>query len=151
MPAPPDQGELVPGNFLTFDFFLQFNIKDRVCTGFPARPMRIRSLTGAPTITRWVIPIEIFLAKPPLPTLCWIENAERGIGDRDIQSIEDLLGAEGMIQEHLFRFEQILDAEPKQVVYALFNPQSGSRIAYSFERKFIEGSSPQSGDTHLGS
>jgi hypothetical protein len=43
-----------------------------------------------------------------------------------------------MIQKYRYRFEQILGSSPTWVVYALLNPESTSRLAYSFERECIE-------------
>jgi hypothetical protein len=102
---------------------------------------------GAPPTIRWATITDFQLADPPHPTLHWIDDPQRGIGQRKIERIEDLLGAEGMIQKYRYRFEQILGSSPTWVVYALLNPESASRLAYSFKRECIEGEGQEDGST----
>jgi hypothetical protein len=68
----------------------------------------------------------------------WVDDPERGIGARHIERPEDMLGAEGMLQVHRFRFERILDLGNNVVVYALFNPDKQMRMAYGFNRDAVE-------------
>jgi hypothetical protein len=90
--VPQYKGDLVPGNFLSFPFFLEFNLGGKACKGYPADAFRSPNrVVGAPPTIRWATITDFQLADPPHPTLHWIDDPQRGIGQRKIERIEDLL------------------------------------------------------------
>jgi hypothetical protein len=132
--APSKQGELVPGNFFLFEMFLLVSIAGKVHIGSPKVPIR-NTLTGE---VRWGSKPQHSYPQPDSVQIPWLDDPERGIGARQIAKPEDMLGAEGRLGDHRFRFERILDLGRNVVVYALLNPDKQTRMAYGFNRDAVE-------------
>lgn len=126
--------ELVPGNFLWFGFFIGLKLGDAVHLGYPKAPIRDVMTKEV----RWGSNLEYAWPDPSKPPLPWVDDPQRGIAQRTITSAEDILGAEGTLGGRLFRFERILELGNSFVVYALFNPETRTRIACGFSRNALE-------------
>jgi hypothetical protein len=130
----PNQGERVPGNFYRFEMFLQVPIDGTVHIGSPKVPIR-DARSGE---VSWASKLEHLYPGPNSVQIPWIDHPERGISAREIRKPEDILGAEGRLGEHRFRFERILELGRSVVVYALLNPDKQMRMAYGFNREAVE-------------
>jgi hypothetical protein len=126
--------DLVPGNFLNFEFFIELTVGDLVHLGYPKIPIRDTTTK----LVRWGSRVEWAWPDPSKPRIPWIDNDQRGLAHRTMASVEDVLGAEGVIGGKLMRFEQILDLGRNQIVYALFCPTHNFRMAYGFDRLIFE-------------
>jgi hypothetical protein len=126
--------ELVPGNFYSFEFFIELKIQDVVHLGYPKVCTRDTS-TGR---TRWGSNVEWAWPNPAKAHVAWIDDEQRGITSRTLASVEDVLGAEGKIGDMRLRFEKILDLGQNQIVYALYCPEKNIRLAYGFDRRVFE-------------
>ena len=62
----------------------------------------------------------------------WIDDPEKGLSRRPLTAPDHWLGGERTIGGRRYRFKEILDLGKNQVVYSLFNPDTGARIAYGF-------------------
>jgi hypothetical protein len=136
-PAPAPT--LVPGNFLFFDLFLGIKVGENQYFCPPMQAIR-NSITGEIV---WGTPLEFVLYDPQKPHIEWTDDPANGINSRQLINVEDALGAEGNIQGRHYRFEKVLFLGRNQVVYALFNRDSQSRMAYGFDRNvFSPGETP---------
>jgi hypothetical protein len=126
--------DLVPGNFLAFEFFIELKLRDQVHLGYPKVPTR-NMMTK---LVRWGSKLEWSWPDPSKARVPWIDDEQRGVAQRTLESVEDVLGAEGTIGGKLMRFEKILDLGQNQVVYALHCPAQNFRIAYGFDRLIFE-------------
>jgi hypothetical protein len=132
--SPPPPAEPIPGNFLLFEMFLQVPIGGALHIGSPK--VAIRNMNGGEV--RWGAKMELAFPGPNSVKAPWVDDAERGIAVRQIAKPEDILGAEGSIGEHQFRFERILDLGANVVVYSLLNLEKQFRLAYGFNRDAVE-------------
>jgi hypothetical protein len=114
--------------------FLQVSIAGKVHIRSPRVPIR-NTMSGE---VRWGSKLEHMHPGPNSAQIPWVDDPERGIGGRQIGKPEDMLGAEGKLGEHRFRFEKILDLGKNVVVYALLNPDKQIRMAYGFEQDAVE-------------
>jgi hypothetical protein len=126
--------DLVPGNFLSFEFFIELKVGDRVHLGYPKIPVR----NTTTKLVRWGSNVEWAWPNPSKARVPWIDDDQRGVTHRTLASVEDVLGAEGMIGGKLMRFERILDLGRNQIVYALYCPTHNFRMAYGFDRLIFE-------------
>ena len=126
--------DLVPGNFVNFEFFIELKIGDIVHFGYPKIP--IRDMTTK--LVRWGSKMDWSWPDPSKTRIPWIDDDQRGLTRRTLASVEDVLGAEGTIGGKLIRFERILDLGHNQVVYALYCPTENFRMAYGFDRLIVE-------------
>lgn len=133
--APP---QLVPGNYYSFEMFIEIAIGGKTYLGYPK--LAIRDIGKTPPVIRWGSSPKLAWPNPAIPRAPWIDVPNKGLGGRTITSPEDVLGAEGMVGNKRCRFEQILEVGKNQVVFSLFCPQDQTRIAYGFSRDmFLSG------------
>ncbi len=126
--------DLVPGNFSNFEFFIELKVGDFVHIGYPKIP--IRDMTTK--VVRWGSKVEWAWPDPSKTRISWADDDQRGLTHRTLASVEDVLGAEGMIGGKQMRFERILDVGRNQIVYALYCPTHNFRMAYGFDRLIFE-------------
>jgi len=126
--------ELVPGNFLTFEFFIELKVGDVVHLAYPK--VALRDMISKQV--RWGSKAEWSWPDPSKLRIPWIDDGQRGLMGRTLASPEDALGAEGTVGGKILRFEQILDLGHNQIVYALFCPAENFRMAYGFDRLIVE-------------
>ena len=126
--------DLVPGNFLSFEFFIEFKVGDRVHIGYP----KVATRNTTTQEVRWGSKLEWSWPDPSKARVPWIDDDQRGLAHRTLASVEDVLGAEGTIGGKLLRFERILDLGHNQVVYALYCPKENFRMAYGLDRLVVE-------------
>jgi hypothetical protein len=132
VPKPP---EPYPGNFYGFPFFIRLRMGERVLDGYPKVPIR-DTTTGE---TKWGSRMEWSFPGPDKMQVDWVDDPERGLNKRTIEHPEDALGSEGRLGDDMqVRFERILTIGKNQVVYALYCPAKGIRLAYGFDRKAFE-------------
>ena len=134
---PPPVGrkpELVPGNFFSFEFFIELKIGDVVHLGYLKVCLRDTS-TGT---VRWGSKVDWSWPDPNKLRIAWVDDEQRGLSGRTLASVEDALGAEGTIGDMRLRFEKILDLGRNQIVYALYCPERDIRLAYGFDRCAFE-------------
>jgi hypothetical protein len=138
VPAVPPR-QRFPGNFFSFKFCINLAIGDQVWHGVPVHP-----ITDPLGKLHWGSQSEEFLFE----RLPWLDDPVKGVNCRVLENIEDVLGAEGGMSPDLpLRFESILDVRKNTIVFALFNPTKGIRVAYSFPRRaFQKGYIPPSAD-----
>ena len=130
--SPP---ELVPGNYHSFDFFIEIRIAGTTHLGYPKRALR-DTRTISP-VTVWGTPLDLSWPNPKIPRVPWIDDLQKGLTGT-MTSPEELLGVEGMLGDVRYRFEKILDAGENQVVYSLICDQNQTRIAYGFSRELFK-------------
>ncbi len=123
-----------PGNFYSFDFFIEVQLREIVNIGYPKVPLR--DMTSGNI--RWGSKMEWSWPDPSKPRQCWIDDEQAGLAQRRLEQPEDALGAEGRIGDMRLRFEQILDLGENQIVYALYCPDKQIRLAYGFNRLLFE-------------
>lgn len=135
-PEPPvaPRPDLIPGNFFSFEFFIELKIGDVVRVGYPKVCIRDTS-TG---VLRWGSKAEWSWPDPSKMRIAWVDDEQRGLSQRTLASVEDVLGAEGKIGDMRLRFEKILDLGRSQIVYALYCPEKNIRLAYGFDRLAFE-------------
>lgn len=124
--APAKTKDLVPGNFYSFEFFLEIPVAGQFHAGVPTVCIR------TPEGTRWGSHVEWCWPDPSKRHIRWVDDPVRGISSRTLASPEDILGAEGSIGDMRLRFERILDWGKNQIVYALYCPEKNIRLAYGF-------------------
>jgi hypothetical protein len=125
--------EPFPGNFYLFEVFIAIMLDRNEHLGYPKQP--IRDTGKSPPVVRWGSRIDLMYPKDATSRVRWIDDSRNGLSTRPHNAPEDWLGAEGMVGDKRFRFERILDMGKNQVVFSLFNPELGIRIAYGFDRK----------------
>ena len=134
LPNPSPRVTAVPGNFYSFEFFIELKSGDVVHVGYPKICVRDQT-TGA---VRWGSKIEWAWPDPAKRRVAWVDHEDRGLQSRTLAMPEDALGAEGMIGDTHFRFEKILDLGKNQIVYALYCAEKKIRLAYGFDRHVFE-------------
>jgi hypothetical protein len=128
--------ELVPGNYYFFEFFLEVEIDKVTHLGYPMQA--IRDVGTTPPLIRWCSPLKLCWPDPKIPRAKWIDVPAKGLSQRTITSPEDVLGAEGMVGDKTYRFQQILDEGKHKVVFSLFCPENQTRTAYGFSRDMFQ-------------
>ncbi|MBB5059955.1 hypothetical protein HDF16_004689 [Granulicella aggregans] len=126
--------ERPPGNFYSFEFFIELEFRGVVNLGYPKVPLRDMR-TG---VVRWGSSMEWSWPDPAKTRARWQDDAEAGLLQRSIEHPEDALGAEGSIGEIRLTFDALLDKGENQVVYALYCPEKQIRLAYGFDRTLFE-------------
>ncbi|RXH57755.1 hypothetical protein [Granulicella sibirica] len=129
---PPRKPNLVPGNFYQFEFYIDLEIKGVVHIGYPKICIRTSHAIRWGSTTQWSYPTE------GQSRIRWVDDPERGLATRNLEHIEDALGAEGRIGDMRLRFEKVLDLGDNVIVYALFCPEKNIRLAYGFDRIIFE-------------
>ena len=124
----------IPGNFFSFGVLLELKLGDKVHVGCPADAFRDPTTLEV----RWGCRTDFLLPGAAVPRGPWVDDPVLGTAQRTIGSPEDLLGAEGTFGGIHYRFEQILNSGPNVVVYALYNPEGGTRAAYGFMKPFCQ-------------
>ncbi|WP_263352725.1 hypothetical protein [Acidicapsa acidisoli] len=132
--SPPQPATPVPGNFFYFEVFIELKLGGAVYIGYPK--VAIRSSNNE---VRWGSKMEFSWPDPSKPHAPWIDDPERGIAHRTLDSVEDVLGAEGTIGGRRYRFETILELGNNVIVYGLYNPETRTRTAYGFSRGVFDG------------
>ena len=128
--------ELVPDNYYFFRFFIEIEINRVAHLGYPMQA--IRDMGTTPPLIRWCSPVKLCWPDPTIPRAKWSDVPTKGLSGRIIASPEDVLGAEGMVGDKTYRFEQILDAGKNKVVFSLFCPENQTRTAYGFSRDMFQ-------------
>jgi hypothetical protein len=128
--------ERVPGNFYFFEMFIEIAMDGTTYLGYPK--LAIRDVGQAPPVIRWGSSPKLSWPNPAIPRVPWIDVPAKGLSGRTIKSPEDMLGAEGMVGNKNYRFDQILDAGKNQVVFSLFCPENQTRTAYGFSRDMFQ-------------
>ncbi len=128
--------EFVPGNYYSFEFFIEITIGGKTHLGYPQKA--IRDIGKTPPVTVWGTPLKFAWPNPAILRVPWIDDPKKGLTGRTMTGREDLLGAEGTLGDKTYRFETILDAGKNQVVYSLFCDQNQTRIAYGFSRDMFK-------------
>ena len=136
MPDVNSPALLVPGNYYSFEFFVEFTVGGKVYLGYPKQAL-IKSTDPPPRDVRWGSRIDLAYPNPSVPRVPWVDDPNTGLLQRVPATPEDLLGIEGTLGGTRFRFEQILEVGHNQVVYSLFNPDKQGRIAYGFSREIF--------------
>ncbi len=124
----------VPGNFYSFEFFIELKINDVVHLGHPT--VCLTNMCSG--VVRWGPSIDWLLPDPKKRRVPWVDDEQNGFANRTLLKPEDALGAEGSIGNMRLRFEQILDLGRNVVVYALYCPEKDIRLAYGFNRQVFE-------------
>lgn len=125
---------LVPGNFYSFDFFIELKINDVVHVGYPKvciRDMKTGEL-------RWGSRADWAFPDPAKPRAAWTDDEQRGFTKITPAKPEDPIGAESRIGDMHLCFERILELGRNQIVYALYSPEKNIRLAYGFDRTIFE-------------
>jgi hypothetical protein len=130
----------VPGNYFSFELFIEITIGGTTHLGYPKRA--IRDVGKRPPVVVWGSPAQLVWPNPAILRVPWIDDPKRGLTGRAMTSPEDFLGAEGTLGDKRYRFEKILDAGKNQVVYSLFCDQNRTRIAYGFSRDLFKVAGP---------
>jgi len=128
--------ELVPGNYYFFELFIEIEINGATHLGYPKRA--IRDMGTNPPLVRWGSPMNLCWPDPKIPRVKWMDVPTKGLSGRTITSPEDVLGAEGMVGDKTYRFEQILDMGKNVVVFSLSCPENHTRTAYGFSRDMFQ-------------
>src|ERR1039458_2588109 len=110
--------ERVPGNFYFFEMFIEIAIDGATHLGYPKQAIRDTGKT--PPVIRWGSPLKLSWPNPTIPRVPWIDVPTKGLSGRTITSPEDMLGAEGMVGNKSYRFDQIVGAAKNQLVFSLF-------------------------------
>src|SRR5438270_116028 len=79
------------GNYYMFDCFIELTIDGVTYLGTPRQAWRVGK------IVRWVVDSRYVIPSPSIPRVPWIDDPERGLARRTIQSAEDLLGCQGAL------------------------------------------------------
>jgi hypothetical protein len=124
--------ELVPGTYYFFEMFIEVEINRVTHLGYPKQAIRDTGTT--PPLIRWGSPLKLSWPNPAIPRVPWIDVSTKGFSGRTITSPEEVLGAEGMVGDKTYRFDQILDAGKNQVVFSLFCLENQTRTAFGFSR-----------------
>lgn len=81
----------------------------------------------------WGTRADRWLPKSDKDKVRWIDDSTNGLTRRPRRSPEDWLGAEGALSEDMkLVIDGILQTGKNEVVFSLFNPKRGIRIAYGF-------------------
>jgi hypothetical protein len=131
--------ERIPGNFYFFEMFIEIAIDGRTHLGYPKQA--IRDIGKTPPVIRWGSSPKLSWPNPAIPHVPWIDVPNKGLAGRTIASPEDVLGAEGIVGNKHYRFDQILDVGKNQVVFSLFCPENQTRMAYGFSLEVFRGGS----------
>jgi hypothetical protein len=141
--TPPER---VPGNFYFSKMFVEITIDGKAYVGCPKQAIRVRGIGETPTVVRWGSPVELAWPNRTFPRVRWVDEPSKGVAGKNLASPEDLLGAEGTIEDKKCYFERILDVGQHQIVFSLFFPKDQFRMAYGFSRQIFEsGGQPTSG------
>jgi hypothetical protein len=133
-PEDAAQGTPLPGNFYSFEFFIELTLGDAVHLGYPKFCIRYTS-TG---LVRWGSKIEWAWPDPAKRRIAWLDDEHKGLKNKSLTTPDDALGAEGAIGDMRLRFERILDYGKNQIVYALYCPEKNIRLAYGFDRGIFQ-------------
>jgi hypothetical protein len=131
----------VPDNMYLFEFFIALTVDGVEHIGQPKQA--IRDTGHVPPLLRWGTRANLSITQFP-----WVDDPINGVLKRPRNEPADWLGAKGKIgtkervgikgqigdKEFIFEFvfEEILQVGQNEVVFSLFNPEVGIRIAYGF-------------------
>jgi hypothetical protein len=135
--------ERVPGNYYSFEMFIEITTRGVTHLGYPKQA--IRDIGKTSPVIRWGSSLKLSWPNPAVPRAPWIDVPNKGLAGRILASPEDILGAEGMLGNKLYRFHQILNVGKNQVVFSLFCPENQTRIAYGFSRDMFPGAARKEG------